>query len=92
MKVTFLGHVYEGEITTVEPKISGYFETFMKWADEVRTLGVRVNADTPVDAETAKNFGAEGIGLCRTEHMFFEEKRIFNFRKMIVATTKEERE
>ncbi|MBO5414182.1 MAG: pyruvate, phosphate dikinase [Bacilli bacterium] len=87
-----LGHVYEGEITTVEPKISGYFETFMKWADEVRTLGVRVNADTPVDAETAKNFGAEGIGLCRTEHMFFEENRIFNFRKMIVATTKEERE
>ena len=86
------GNVYEGKIDTEETKISGYFETFMKWADEVRTLGVRVNADTPKDADTAKKFGAEGIGLCRTEHMFFDQNRIFSFRKMIVAKTKEERE
>ena len=87
-----LGTVYDGEIDTVETKISGYFEKFMEWADEIRTLGVRVNADTPTDALTAKKFGAEGIGLCRTEHMFFEESRILNFRKMIVAKTFEERQ
>ena len=86
------GNVYEGNIKTVEPAISGYFETFMSWADEVRTLKIRTNADTPKDAIQARTFGAEGIGLCRTEHMFFEEERIFNFRKMITAKTVEERE
>ena len=87
-----LGNVYEGKISTVETKISGDFETFMKWVDDVKVLGVRVNADTEKDAKTAKEFGAEGIGLCRTEHMFFEPTRIFNFRKMIVSATKEERD
>lgn len=86
------GDVYGTSIKTEDAKISGDFETFMSWADEVRTLGVRVNADTKEEATVARNFGAEGIGLCRTEHMFFEPTRIFNFRKMIVASTKEERE
>ena len=86
------GNVYEGNIKCTEPNISGDFETFMTWADEVRTLKVRTNADTPKDALQARRFGAEGIGLCRTEHMFFEEERIFNFRKMITAETVEERE
>ncbi len=86
------GNVYGEEIKTVEPAISGDFETFMSWADEVRRLKVRTNADTPRDAIQAKKFGAEGIGLCRTEHMFFEEDRIFNFRRMISAETKEQRE
>lgn len=86
------GNVYGEQIKTVEPTISGDFETFMSWADEVRTLKVRTNADTPRDAKQARKFGAEGIGLCRTEHMFFEEDRIFNFRRMIAATTKEQRE
>ena len=86
------GDVYGCSIKTEAAKISGDFETFMSWADEVRTLGVRVNADTKEEAIVARNFGAEGIGLCRTEHMFFEPTRIFNFRKMIVAATKEERE
>ena len=85
------GKVYSGEIKCVEPVIGGYFETIMAWADEVRTLKVRTNADTPKDAETALKFGAEGIGLCRTEHMFFEADRIFNFRKMILADTEEDR-
>ena len=86
------GNVYGTSIKTEDAKISGDFETFMSWADEVRTLGVKVNADTKEEATVARNFGAEGIGLCRTEHMFFEPTRIFNFRKMIVAATKEERE
>ena len=86
------GYVYGEKITTEEAEISGYFETFMNWADEVRKLGVRVNADTPKDALTAKKFGADGIGLCRTEHMFFDTKRIFSFRKMIIADNKEDRE
>ena len=86
------GKVYDGIIETKEPSISGYFETFMNWADEVRTLKVRTNADTPKDAKQALTFGAEGIGLCRTEHMFFEETRIFNFRRMIAAKTVEQRE
>ena len=86
------GNVYGTSIKTEDAKISGDFETFMSWADEVRTLGVKVNADTKEEATVARNFGAEGIGLCRTEHMFFEPTRIFNFRKMIVALTKEERE
>ena len=86
------GKVYDGLIKTEEPSISGDFETFMNWADSVRRLKVRTNADTPKDAEQARKFGAEGIGLCRTEHMFFEESRIFNFRKMITAETLEQRE
>ncbi len=86
------GNVYGEQIKTVEPEISGEFGTFMSWADEVRTLRVRTNADTPRDAIQARKFGAEGIGLCRTEHMFFEESRIFNFRKMIVADSVEARE
>ena len=86
------GNVYGEKIQTEEPSISGDFETFMSWADEVRTLKVRTNADTPRDAKQARKFGAEGIGLRRTEHMFFEEDRIFNFRRMIAASTLEQRE
>ena len=86
------GFVYGEKIKTVEASISGDFEAFMKWADDIRELKVRTNADTPKEAQTAKDFGAEGIGLCRTEHMFFEEERIFNFRKMITADTLEQRE
>ena len=86
------GNVYGKQIKTVDPKISGNFETFMSWADQTRKLQVRANADTPKDATVARNFGAEGIGLCRTEHMFFEEERIFNFRRMITAETLEMRE
>jgi len=86
------GNVYVGEITTEEPAISGDFETFMAWVDKIRTLEIRANADTPTDAIQAKKFGTQGIGLCRTEHMFFEGSRIFSVRKMIVAETKEQRE
>ena len=86
------GNVYGEKIKTVEPEISGDFETFMSWADETRKLGVRTNADTPRDAAQAMKFGAEGIGLCRTEHMFFEEERIFAIRQMIVSETTEQRE
>ena len=86
------GSVYAEEIKTVDASITGNFETFMEWADEYRKLEVRTNADTPRDALQAKKFGAEGIGLCRTEHMFFDEERIFNFRKMITATDVESRE
>ncbi len=86
------GNVYGKQIKTVKPTISGNFEKFMKWADEVRVLKIRANADNENDAKTAKEYGAEGIGLCRTEHMFFEEERIFNFRRMITADTLEKRE
>ena len=86
------GNVYGEKVQTVEPDISGDFGLFMSWADEVRKLDIRTNADTPRDARQARKFGAEGIGLCRTEHMFFETDRIFNFRKMIVADTVEARE
>jgi len=85
------GVVYEGLIDTVPPALSGDFETIMVWADEIRTLKIRTNADNPHDAQQAVEFGAEGIGLCRTEHMFFEEERISNVRRMIVADTEEER-
>ncbi len=85
------GNVYDGIIKHEEAVISGDFKTFMSWADSTRRLGVRTNADTPKDALKAREFGAEGIGLCRTEHMFFEEERIFLFRKMIVANALEER-
>ncbi|MDK2849838.1 MAG: pyruvate, orthophosphate dikinase [Candidatus Woesearchaeota archaeon] len=86
------GEVYLGQLPLVEPDLSGNFETVMSWAKEVKTLGVRTNADTPKDAQVARNFGAEGIGLCRTEHMFFEGDRITAVREMILAGTKEERE
>lgn len=85
------GNVYAEDIKTVEPEISGDFARFMAWADKVRTLKVRANADNPRDAKNAVEFGAEGIGLCRTEHMFFEEDRIPKVRKMILAKTEEER-
>ena len=86
------GLVYGEKIDTVPPTISGDFETLMKWADDKAHLEVRTNADTPKDAKQARLFGAKGIGLCRTEHMFFDEKRIFNFRRMITADTLEKRE
>ncbi|WP_041722852.1 pyruvate, phosphate dikinase [Caldicellulosiruptor saccharolyticus] len=85
------GYVYEGELPTKDPELTGYFATFMQWADEIRRLKVRANADTPRDAAQARKFGAEGIGLCRTEHMFFEEDRIPAMREMIVARTEEQR-
>ncbi|MGC7873937.1 putative PEP-binding protein, partial [Desulfosporosinus sp. SYSU MS00001] len=85
------GNVYGQAIKTVEPEISGYFGTFMGWADEIRSLNVRTNADTPRDAAQAVKFGAEGIGLCRTEHMFFDEARIPAVREMIVAKNEEQR-
>jgi pyruvate,orthophosphate dikinase len=79
------GEVFVGAVAMVEPKMSGDFATLMGWADEVRRLGVRTNAETPLDAETARKFGAEGIGLCRTEHMFFAPERIGAVRQMIMA-------
>ncbi len=86
------GNIYDGIIPTVEATVSGNFGTIMGWADEFRTLKVRTNADTPADAKRARELGAEGIGLCRTEHMFFEADRIAAFREMICADTAEERE
>lgn len=86
------GKVYAGILESVEPTISGDFETFMTWADKARRMKIRTNADTPKDALQARKFGAEGIGLCRTEHMFFESERIFNFRRMIASETLEQRE
>ncbi|OGW72189.1 MAG: pyruvate, phosphate dikinase [Omnitrophica bacterium GWA2_52_12] len=86
-----LGEVYTGKLSTVDPVLSGYFATLMKWADEARTLLVRTNADTPHDADVARKFGAEGIGLCRTEHMFFEGDRIIAVREMILAADVEGR-
>jgi len=86
------GNIYIGDIPTVEAIISGNFDRIMKWADEIRTLKVRTNADTPEDAANAVKFGAEGIGLCRTEHMFFNEDRIPKIRKMILSKTVEARE
>ena len=85
------GNVYLEDIKTVDPEISGHFKTFMAWADEYRTLKVRTNADSPKDVINAIHFGAEGVGLCRTEHMFFEEDRIPKIRKMIVSKTIGER-
>ena len=85
------GVVYEGRIDTVTPELKGDFETIMKWADQIRRMRVRANADNPRDAKQALDFGAEGIGLCRTEHMFFEEERIPAIRQMILAETEEER-
>ncbi len=86
------GNIYDGIIPTVDAEIAGEFGRIMAWADEFRTLKVRTNADTPADAKRARELGAEGIGLCRTEHMFFEADRIAAFREMICADTVEERE
>ena len=86
------GNIYDGQIPTVDAKIAGEFERVMNWADKFRKLKVRTNADTPRDAAKARELGAEGLGLCRTEHLFFEEDRIAAFREMICADTAEERE
>ena len=86
------GNVYGEKIETEEASVSGDFATFMEWADSFRKLGVRTNADTPRDAKMAYKFGAEGIGLCRTEHMFFDQQRIMAVRQMIVSKTAEQRE
>ena len=86
------GNIYDGQIPTADAKIAGEFGRVMAWADKFRTLKVRTNADTPEDAKKARELGAEGIGLCRTEHMFFEEDRIAAFREMICSDTAEERE
>tara|TARA_Y100000780_G_C13695543_1_gene421547 strand:+ start:17160 stop:19874 length:2715 start_codon:yes stop_codon:yes gene_type:complete len=86
------GDVYEGVVPTIEAEISDDFAKFMAWADEIRTLKVRTNADNPEDSQTAVEFGAEGIGLCRTEHMFFAPERILAVREMIFAESKEERQ
>ena len=85
------GNIYGGELPTEEPTLTGDFATLMEWADEYRRLAIRTNADTPRDAQQALDFGAEGIGLCRTEHMFFEEDRIPAIREMIVARSEDER-
>ena len=85
------GRVILGEVPTVKPEISGYFSKLMNWADGFRKLKVRTNSETPVDTKTARDFGAEGIGLCRTEHMFFDEERILSVREMILSKTKEDR-
>lgn len=85
------GQVMLGEVPTLQPELTGDFGRLMEWVDEVRVLGVRANAETPGDAETARSFGAEGIGLSRTEHMFFEPERIVHMREMILATTERAR-
>ena len=85
------GKVMKGLVPTVKPEISGYFSTVMKWADQFRKLKVRTNAETELDSKTAREFGAEGIGLCRTEHMFFDEERILSVRQMILSRSKDDR-
>ena len=85
------GEVMVGEVTTIKPDISGDFSTIMSWADEARTLKIRTNAETPLDTKVAREFGAEGIGLCRTEHMFFDEERILYVRQMILSKNIEDR-
>ncbi len=86
------GEVFAGEMATVAPKLGGNFEVVMKWSDKYRKLGIRTNADSPEDSKRARTFGAEGIGLCRTEHMFFEPERIIHMREMILADNKADRE
>ncbi len=86
------GKVMKGLVPTVQPEISGYFSTIMKWADQFRKLKVRTNAETENDSKTARDFGAEGIGLCRTEHMFFDEERILSVRQMILSKAREDRD
>ncbi|MDA9150458.1 pyruvate, phosphate dikinase [Candidatus Pelagibacter sp.] len=85
------GRIILGEVPTVKPEISGDFSKLMSWADSIRKLKVRTNSETPVDTKTARDFGAQGIGLCRTEHMFFDEERILSVREMILSKTKEDR-
>jgi pyruvate,orthophosphate dikinase len=85
------GRVILGDVPTVQPEISGDFSKLMSWADSFRKLKVRTNSETPLDTKTARDFGAEGIGLCRTEHMFFDEERILSVREMILSKTKEDR-
>ena len=85
------GRIISGEVKTVKPEISGDFSKLMKWADSFRKLKVRANAETPLDTKTARDFGAEGIGLCRTEHMFFDEERILSVREMILSKSKKDR-
>ena len=85
------GEVILGEISTVEPKLSENFNIIMKWADDIKELAVRTNAETPEDVKIAKRFGAEGIGLCRTEHMFFDSQRIKYMREMILANSENNR-
>ena len=86
------GKVMRGLVPTVQPEISGYFSTIMKWADQFRKLKVRTNAETKTDSKIAREFGAEGIGLCRTEHMFFDEERILSVRQMILSKSKNDRD
>ncbi len=85
------GRIILGTVPTVKPEISGDFSKLMSWADDIRKLNVRTNSETPVDTKTARDFGAEGIGLCRTEHMFFDEERILSVREMILSKTREDR-
>ena len=85
------GRVILGNVPTVQPEISGDFSKLMSWADSFRKLKVRTNSETPLDTKTAREFGAEEIGLCRTEHMFFDEERILSVREMILSKTKEDR-
>jgi pyruvate,orthophosphate dikinase len=85
------GRIILGEVPTVKPEISGDFSKLMSWADSIRKLKIRTNSETPADTKTARDFGAEGIGLCRTEHMFFDEERILSVREMILSKTKEDR-
>jgi pyruvate,orthophosphate dikinase len=85
------GRIIAGSVSTVKPEISGDFSKLMSWADSFRKLKVRTNSETPKDTKTAKDFGADGIGLCRTEHMFFDEERILSVREMILSKTKEDR-
>jgi len=85
------GRIISGRVATIEPEISGDFSKIMSWADEFRKLNIRANSETPKDTKIAKDFGAEGIGLCRTEHMFFDEERILSVREMILSKTKEDR-
>tara|TARA_B100000029_G_scaffold342062_1_gene334424 strand:- start:2094 stop:4754 length:2661 start_codon:yes stop_codon:yes gene_type:complete len=85
------GRIILGSVPTVKPEISGDFSRLMSWADGIRKLKVRANSETPIDTKTARDFGAEGIGLCRTEHMFFDEERILSVREMILSKTKEDR-
>ena len=85
------GRIILGEVKTVKPEISGEFSKLMNWADNYRKLKIRTNSETPLDSKTARDFGAEGIGLCRTEHMFFDEERILSVREMILSKTKDDR-
>ena len=85
------GRIILGTVPTVKPEISGDFSKLMSWADNIRKLKVRTNSETPLDTKTARDFGAEGIGLCRTEHMFFDEERILSVREMILSKTQEDR-